>query len=718
MAADVMPTAGLAMTIPYLVCAFAYSALVTLILVQAQRSRTGLLLAAAGAATAAWAATTALIGLPLQGAATTLDLLHSVAWYYFCLHLYRRAVTVDPADTLFVKLGILSAVFVVIAMLTGMADLSGGLSLFSAGLLLRLGLAICQLLLLENLFRSTSPDQRWHVGLACIALGGMAAYDFALCADAVLLHAASPTMVAGRAVVAILVTPLLAVAAARNRSWRIDIHISRTAAFHSATLVVSGVFLISLAAAGEIARRLGAPFGGDWGSLAEIALVFAGIITVAVLITSGSARSLLRRRLVDHFFTLRYDYRREWQHCIDVLSAAGAAPLSNRVINAVADAVDSPCGLLFTREPGQAGLTWAGAWNTLPATALPPTDPLAAEMLAAAGPRELTAKPSSEALPPDFQPWLIVPLPDPRAEQPLGWLLLARPRAAFPLDDEVFELLRILAHEVATHLAQERALASLLEARDLRAYGERFAFVAHDIKNVSSQLTLLLSNAETYLDDPEFQKDMLSTVRASVSRIGGLIRRLEPRDAAAPPDRRTPRVAAASALRELLASRVTGRAMVALEIDQSCESVTAAMEPHAFTAAVTHLLDNAITAAAHTGPSRPGGVRLSLRLADARAVIDITDRGPGMTAEFIHAELFKPFATRTEGGSGIGAFQARELVRAAGGELLVTSKPGHGTTMRLSLPLADALPAGSISHDRRVDNGGTRTDDKRVSARL
>ncbi len=108
-----------------------------------------------------------------------------------------------------------------------------------------------------------------------------------------------------------------------------------------------------------------------------------------------------------------------------------------------------------------------------------------------------------------------------------GCVLVAQPRAPFRLDHEVFGLLRTVAREVATYLAEQRATRVLLETQELRAYGERFAFVAHDIKNVSSQLSLLLSNAETHIANPDFQRDMLVTVAASVQKIGALIRRLQ-----------------------------------------------------------------------------------------------------------------------------------------------------------------------------------------------
>jgi signal transduction histidine kinase len=74
-------------------------------------------------------------------------------------------------------------------------------------------------------------------------------------------------------------------------------------------------------------------------------------------------------------------------------------------------------------------------------------------------------------------------------------------------------------------------------------------------------------------------------------------------------------------------------------------------------------------------------------------VIDIVDAGPGMSPEFIRDELFRPFASTKGGGHGIGVYQARELLREAGGDLLVLSRVGSGTTMRLLLPMVGAAAA-------------------------
>jgi len=87
-------------------------------------------------------------------------------------------------------------------------------------------------------------------------------------------------------------------------------------------------------------------------------------------------------------------------------------------------------------------------------------------------------------------------------------------------------------------------------------------------------------------------------------------------------------------------------------------------------------------------------VFLDLRVEDAHAILEIVDSGNGMSPEFIRTRLFKPFHSSKPGGFGIGAFEARELVRAMGGRIDVESREDLGTRFRILLPLAGA--AGMI----------------------
>ena len=92
-----------------------------------------------------------------------------------------------------------------------------------------------------------------------------------------------------------------------------------------------------------------------------------------------------------------------------------------------------------------------------------------------------------------------------------------------------------------------------------------------------------------------------------------------------------------------------------------------------------------------------GVIAVSLASSDGHAQIDVVDQGPGMSPEFVRDELFRPFRTTKSAGYGIGAYQARETIRALGGRLEVLSAPGQGTTMRIVLPIRDesAKPTSS-----------------------
>ena len=84
-----------------------------------------------------------------------------------------------------------------------------------------------------------------------------------------------------------------------------------------------------------------------------------------------------------------------------------------------------------------------------------------------------------------------------------------------------------------------------------------------------------------------------------------------------------------------------------------------------------------------------GYVRIALSKVVSDFVISVSDNGCGMDGAFVRERLFRPFdSTKGAEGMGIGAFQARHLIRLAGGEIDVTSKVGAGTTFTVRLPSA------------------------------
>jgi signal transduction histidine kinase len=96
-----------------------------------------------------------------------------------------------------------------------------------------------------------------------------------------------------------------------------------------------------------------------------------------------------------------------------------------------------------------------------------------------------------------------------------------------------------------------------------------------------------------------------------------------------------------------------------------------------------NLLKNAIEAL-----PKGGRIALATGRSNGTAWIDVSDDGPGLSAD-VQSHLFQPFVTSkgTE-GSGLGLTVSRRLARMLGGDLALQPSP-RGTAWRLTLPLVD-----------------------------
>ncbi len=90
-------------------------------------------------------------------------------------------------------------------------------------------------------------------------------------------------------------------------------------------------------------------------------------------------------------------------------------------------------------------------------------------------------------------------------------------------------------------------------------------------------------------------------------------------------------------------------------------------------------------ASAHPSNSHPG--------AGSFAVLEVADNGPGMD-DHTRARIFEPFFSTKATGRGLGLAAVVGIIRGHRGAILVDSAPGRGTTFRVFLPLAGAVPDG------------------------
>ena len=552
--------------------------------------------------------------------------------------------------------------------------------------LLRITAAAGLLVLVHNLYGQASPGSRSSIRLAMLALSLTWSYDLNLYTIAYLDSRLAPGLIDGRGFVVAATAPMFALAANRE-GWKI--RLSRAATFQSLSLLAICAYFAVMAILATALRGTSV----EWSRSLLVGLLAAMTVAAMVLLPNSKARSWAKVKITKHLFEHRYDYRTEWLRFTSTVGITGAdvAPLGERVIKAFADILEAPGGLLLSRDPSGAIAT-ASSWNW--PGKHPPTGELdrvrefwsalesTGRIIELDGLRNGWASPADcVSLPPQWmleerRAWIGVPLI--HGDRLFGLILLAAPDYRRVLDWEDFDLLRTAGRQAASSLAEAHGQEALSNAQRFEEFNRRFAFILHDIKNLVSQLSLLSRNAERHSDNPEFRADMVATLRSSVGKMNELLARLSPQ-AQSRPHRCEPQP-----LRTILSDAIASKRRdheVKLLGDARLWAVVDAL---ALEQAVGHLIQNAVEASSAEAP-----ITVRVAAAGDEVRITIADHGTGMDGDFVRNRLFQPFASTKPDGFGIGSFEARSLVAAMGGRLVVDSTPGVGSEFSIYLPAAE-----------------------------
>jgi len=125
---------------------------------------------------------------------------------------------------------------------------------------------------------------------------------------------------------------------------------------------------------------------------------------------------------------------------------------------------------------------------------------------------------------------------------------------------------------------------------------------------------------------------------------------------------------------QLAAARVSARA------DFDPAGAAGQLDETALRSALMNLTLNAVQSM-----STGGVLTVRTRAAGGSLVAEISDTGAGMNEEQVR-NIFEPFYTTKATGLGLGLPYAKKVVEEHGGRIEVESRPGQGTTMRITLP--------------------------------
>ena len=639
-------------------------------------------------ASAAWAAAQAL-GQGARdsawlGAAILLDLARYALWLAFLYTLISAMRDGSSPGVPRALRWIIVVTLILATLLQGLRVAFGGIEQPASRLVLAvlLALPLLGLLLLEQLFRNLGEDPRWFAKPVCIGLAIVFAFDIYMVSQAFLLGRVADDTIDARGIVHLLAVPFLLVAARRRADWIEQLQVSRTAAFHSATLVLAGLYLLFVSGLGYYLRY----FGGTWGRALQLSLLFAAIAVLVAFAVSGSLRSWVRVFVGKHFFSYRFDYREEWLRFTAMLSTQGSPHEVGRlIVRGLADMVECPSGSLWTRADPEGPFRQMARWNATHIEGQEAVDGDFSAFLRRTGwiidldqlrtsPRLYEGLVLPTWLLGSGSHWLVVPLL--ASDDLLGFVLLAHPRTRVEVNWEVLDLLKTASRQAAGYLAQMQATEALLEARKFDAFNRMSAFVVHDLKNIVTQLSLMLKNAERLHDNREFQRDMLLTVESSLAKMRRLM--LQLREGAP--------AAGVSVGVELspIVQRLQALAKASTRVLEVTHMERLATRGHEerLERVLGHLVHNALDAT-----TVDGRVWMSVERMSGQVRIEVGDTGTGMTEEFVQTRLFKPFSSTKGSGMGVGSYESAQYVRELGGSIEVASRPAQGTIVTVLLPL-------------------------------
>lgn len=637
-----------------------------------------------------------------QPAYDLLDFARSIALLFLINDaLYRLSGDADTAGKPH-QIGTLVPLTALVALVLSVLRLTEVENALLYSLVGQVATAVIGLLLVENLFQMSRPNSLWTTKHLLIGAGTIFAFDLFFYTEALLFLRIDETIRSAQPIIAVLSIPLILVSARRLNDIVFKMPVSRELVISTTALLASGVYILAVAGIAYLIRGL----GWTWGPTLQLTVFVGAAMVLLVLLSSTSLRHGGRRFIERNLFTFAYDYRREWLRLVNgMANTADELPLDKRALKTTATLLDADSGVLFMRRQ-HGGLDYKSSWNVAADAKAPPKPPAA--LCAALAPKRASILFDAKApLTPEFtdcdglkhwlghfrDPWIALGL---FAQHELvGLIMITRPRMRRRLTFEDLDLLEIFSQQLGSYLAAEELGRQIAEAQHFDRMSKHVTFVAHDLKNLISQLSLILQQAKHHAGNPAFVSDSFLTIGDAVEKMTLLMRRVQEGAQMAAP--------VAVDLTGLI-QRVNKRHHCDRIDLPTGDHLLVKVDPVALESVLDHVIDNAKDAC------REGGeVKLSLLCADGKAHLAVIDSGIGMSRDFIETRMFRPFSSTKKSGFGIGMYQCRDWVQRWQGDVIVESELGQGTTVIITLPI-DELQSTA------ADSGGSTTIETTLKA--
>jgi PAS domain S-box-containing protein len=232
---------------------------------------------------------------------------------------------------------------------------------------------------------------------------------------------------------------------------------------------------------------------------------------------------------------------------------------------------------------------------------------------------------------------------------------------------------------------QKQQQTLLQESQRLAAIGKTAAVLSHEIANPLSGMLMTVQVMQRQIVEPaagDLFRDDLRLLQEEIRRLAALLSdfrslshlvqlNLAPTDVAS---------LVTETIKPLHAEATHAGIQIAQKFSADVPLLT--VDKQRMKQVFLNLCKNAMEAMPSGGTLTINGVRESDNI-----VIEIIDTGPGIPEG---VDVFDFFTTTKPEGSGLGLAVVRQIVTAHGGIITYLSKPGEGTSFRLTFPLRDS----------------------------
>ena len=544
---------------------------------------------------------------------------------------------------------------------------------------------------LERTVRSSTGRMRWQIKFMALGVGGLFALRIYLASQSLLFAALDTGLGPINAVALIAANLLFAASLFRGSSLNVDIYLSRTAIQNSLTLILAGMYLVTVGVLARLARYV-SPAGSSLP--VDAFFVFLALTALGVLLLSNRLRLKIRVFVTRHFRRPVYDYRSVWMGLTQrTTSLVDVHELSTAVSRSVCDLLEILSVSVWLVDESQRRLTLTGSTAVSGARAkeIEKAGTSAPAFIAFlrnqsgyvdldtkdfAWPKEIMR--AGADFFGEFQMRYAVGLH--AGGDLVGVITLNDDRVGRePLSAEDLLLLETIADQLAASLLNLKLFAQLRQAKEVEAFQAVSTFFVHDLKNLASRLSLTMQNLPANFDNPDFRADALRVISRSLSKIDEMCNRL------AILKQNVELNVAECDLNSLVACTLDEfKSNLKVELEHDLPPVPRVlMDSEQIHKVLTNLILNANEAI-----NGHGRIQVSLIHEEKTVGFAVRDNGCGMSEEFIEKSLFRPFQTTKKKGLGIGLFHSKQIVEAHHGRIDVNSTVGDGTEFRVLLPIS------------------------------